>query len=167
MCDGGGDVEEITGRLGAVAVGFAFLLLLLLQEHWSFLLDDVRVRDCMWDFNMDGVWLLNMDRDLVRDRDFIMDRHRVRDSFLNRVRDLLLDVYRIRLDYFNGVRLLNLYFNRHLHRVRDILLDGHRVRFLDRDLHFLVDNHGPQLLVRAAEAGLRVALGLTVALGPR
>lgn len=158
------DVEQVTGPSEAVALSFA--LLFLLHKHWSFLLNEVRLRDRVRDFDVDGVWLLNMDRDLVRDRDFIRDRHGVRDSFLNWVGDLLLDVYRVRLDDFNRVRFLNLHFNRDLHRVRDVLLDGHRVRLFDGDPHFLVDNHGLKLLVGTTKAGLRVALGLTMALGP-
>jgi len=121
----------------------------------------------MGNLDVDGVWLFDMDRDLIRDRNFVRDINRVRHSFLNSIGDLLFDVYRVGLDYFYRVRLLNLDFNRHLNWVRNFLLNSHRIGLFNGDLHFLVDDDCLDLLVGAAEAGLRVTLGLTMVLGPR
>ena len=138
----------------------------LLHKHWNLLLDEIWLREWMWNFDMDGIRFLDVNRDLIRDRHFVRDFHRVGHCLFNRVWDLFLYVYRIRFDYFNRIRLFNLDFNWHLHRIQNFLFHCHWIRFLNWNLHCLVDDDGFELLVGASKAGVRVALGGTVALWP-
>jgi hypothetical protein len=141
-------------------------LLLLLHKHRSFLLDEIGLRDSMWNFNMDGIRLLDLNRDLIRDRHFVRDFHRISHYLLNRVGDFLLDVYRITLDYFKGVRLLNLDFKWNLHWIKHFLFHCDRILLLDGDLHFLIDDDDFNLLVGATEIGVGIPLGGGVAPWP-
>jgi hypothetical protein len=69
-CDGIDLTEQVTETSDAqTAVTFGIRFLFLLHEHWSLLLDDVRVRYRMGNFYVNGVWLLHRDRDLIRDRE--------------------------------------------------------------------------------------------------
>lgn len=118
----------------------------------------------MWNFYMDGVGFFHVNRDLIRDRYFVRDLHRVRHCLLNRVRDFFLHHNWIRLGYFNGVRFLNFHFHWNFHWVQNFFLHSDGVRFLNRDLHFFVDDDGLDLLVGDSEAGVDVAVGGSVAL---
>jgi len=112
---------------------------------------------------MDGVRFLHVNRDLIRDRYLVRDLHRVRHCLLNGVRDFFLHDNWIRLGYFNRVRFFNLHFHWNVHRVGNFFLHGDGVRFLYRDLHFLVDDDGLDLLVGDTVAGVDVAVGGSVA----
>ena len=117
----------------------------------------------MWNFHMDGVRFLHVNRDLIRDRYFVRDLHRVRHCLLNRVGDFFLHDNWIRLGYFNRVRLFNLHFHWNMNWVQDFFLHSDWVWFVNRDLHFLVDDDGLDLLMGDTEAGVDVAVGGSVA----
>ena len=113
---------------------------------------------------MDVIRFLHVNRDLIRDRYFVRDLHRVRHCLLNGVGDFLLHDNWIRLDYFYRVRFFNFHFHRNLYWVQDFLLHSDGVRFVNWDLHFFVDDDRLDLLVWDTEAGVDVAVGGSVAL---
>jgi len=142
----------------------SLFLFFLLQKHWSFLLHEVGLRKWVWNFYVDGVRFLHVDRDIIRDRYFVRDIHRVRHCLLNRVGDFFLHEKWIRLGYFNRIRFFYLHFHWNFNWIKDLFLHGDGVRFFNRDLHFLVDDDGLDLLVGDTEAGVGVAVGGSMAL---
>jgi len=118
----------------------------------------------MWNFDVDGIRFLHVNRYLIRDRYFVRDLHRVRHCLLNRVRHYFLHDNGIRFGYFNRIRLFNLHLHWNFHWVEDLFFHSDGVRFLNGDLHLLVDDDGLDLLVGDTEAGVDVAVGGSVAL---
>ena len=125
--------------------------LFFLDIDRDILFDIDRVRNRDWFRDVNRIRLRYMYCVRNRNWDFDGNFHRVRDVLLHRVWDLSFYVNRIRLFNVNRNGFFHLNFHRHLDRIGNILLDSYWIGLRNRDLNFLSQDNGLDVLVWAAE----------------